>query len=114
MARATVAPPATKATVAPPAAKTTRATVEAVEVSVRSTDLGPHLAGPEGRTLYVFTRDEPDKSNCAGNCLGQWPPFMIEEGQTIVADGPSGDFGVAERPDGGQQASYNAGRPRTE
>ncbi len=106
-AKATVAPPAAKATAAPPAAKATKPTTDAVEVSVRSTDLGPYLAGPDGKTLYIFTRDEPGKSNCAGNCLQQWPPLMIEAGQTIVADGLSGEFGAVDLADGGRQATYN-------
>ena len=28
-------------------------------------------------TLYLFTRDEPGVSNCAGDCLVNWPPLLV-------------------------------------
>jgi carboxymethylenebutenolidase len=36
--------------------------------------LGPILVDAEGRTLYVFLRDAPGESACAGECATSWPP----------------------------------------
>ncbi len=38
--------------------------------------LGQILVDGRGMTLYMFTKDTPDKSNCAGGCLRAWPPFL--------------------------------------
>jgi predicted lipoprotein with Yx(FWY)xxD motif len=44
-------------------------------------DLGSFLVGPNGMTLYLFTKDTPGVSNCSGDCLANWPPLLVEEGQ---------------------------------
>jgi predicted lipoprotein with Yx(FWY)xxD motif len=44
-------------------------------VTVVSSELGDILADGEGRTLYIFTVDEPGASNCTGDCLEAWPRF---------------------------------------
>lgn len=39
-------------------------------------EYGPILVGDKGMTLYVFTKDEKDKSNCKEDCLVKWPPLL--------------------------------------
>ncbi len=41
------------------------------------TNLGEILTGPDGRTLYVFTKDTAGVSNCTGACLQNWPPLTV-------------------------------------
>jgi len=36
---------------------------------------GGVLTDPAGKTLYVFDKDQPDKSNCTGACLQAWPAY---------------------------------------
>lgn len=36
------------------------------------------LTDAAGRTLYTFDKDQPNKSNCQGACLGNWPPYVAE------------------------------------
>lgn len=36
------------------------------------------LTDAAGRTLYTFDKDEPNKSNCSGGCLQNWPPYTAE------------------------------------
>lgn len=45
-----------------------------------------------GKSLYFFTKDTPQKSNCTGNCLNLWIPFYS---QNIIAPNGlrSSDFG---------------------
>jgi predicted lipoprotein with Yx(FWY)xxD motif len=84
----------------------------AVNVSVASDDLGSYLVGPEGMTLYYFTRDvTPGVSTCFDSCLQAWPPLLVGDGQSLVAgDGVSGTLGSVPRDDGTMQAAYR-GRP---
>jgi predicted lipoprotein with Yx(FWY)xxD motif len=92
------------------AAEPTAAADDAVEplaVSIADGDLGPYLAGPDGKALYIFTRDVPDTSNCVDDCLATWPPLLSMEGQSVEADaGATGTFDSVETPSG-QQVTYN-------
>lgn len=78
-------------------------------VSLSSSDeLGTFLVGPDEMTLYLFTNDEEDVTNCYGMCAENWPPLMLEDGQTLVAgEGVVGELGTTERTDGGSMVTYN-------
>jgi len=76
-------------------------------ISVETGAAGPYLAGPDGRTLYVFTKDEPGKTNCSGQCLANWPPLLQEDGQEVEAAAEATlQFGAIDTPSG-QQVTYN-------
>jgi predicted lipoprotein with Yx(FWY)xxD motif len=85
---------------------------EAVSVSTATDDLGTYLVGPDGRTLYYFTRDvTPGHSVCSGGCLEAWPPLTVGDGQAVTGDDTvSGTLGAFTRDDGTMQATYR-GRP---
>jgi predicted lipoprotein with Yx(FWY)xxD motif len=36
------------------------------------------VTDPAGRTLYVFDKDQPNTSNCAGKCLVAWPAYVAD------------------------------------
>lgn len=38
--------------------------------------LGPILIGPNGHTLYLFTRDDGTKTACTGGCTEVWPALV--------------------------------------
>ena len=99
------------ATAAMPLASLAQADDE-VAVSAATGDLGTFLVGPDGRTLYYFTKDvTPGQSACAGDCLVAWPPLLVSEGQPIAAgDGVTGTLAAAPQADGSLQATYR-GRP---
>ncbi len=42
---------------------------------VEKTSLGTVLANQKGMTLYTFTKDKTNKSECTGKCAAFWPPF---------------------------------------
>jgi len=42
-------------------------------VSTSQSSLGPILVGGNGRTLYVFDKDQPNRSACSGACASAWP-----------------------------------------
>lgn len=85
---------------------------ETVTVSTASDDLGTYLVGPNGMTLYHFTRDvTPGASACSGGCLEAWPPLFVQDGQSLGAgDGVTGTLATFERDDGSMQVTYR-GRP---
>lgn len=73
-----------------------------------NSDLGNVLVGPNGMTLYTFTKDEAGKSNCSGDCLTNWPALTVAEGQQpVIQPGLSGEFATIERDDGSYQVTYN-------
>lgn len=68
---------------------------------VEQTSLGPVWADEAGMTLYTFSKDAPDKSNCNGPCAANWPPFVAAPG----AQG-EGAWSVITRADGKMQWAY--------
>ncbi len=47
------------------------------------------LTDANGRTVYTFDKDAPNKSNCAGGCLTAWPAFVARPGASA-----QGNFGL--------------------
>ena len=76
---------------------TTSAASAALALKVATTSLGSVLVDGSGRTLYVFTKDEKNKSNCTGACLGTWPPlYGTATAGTGVAAAKLGSFTTAD------------------
>jgi predicted lipoprotein with Yx(FWY)xxD motif len=63
------------------------------------------LVAPNGMTLYVFDKDAPGKSNCAGGCLAAWPALMLKEPAELKAP-----FSAVTREDGFKQVAWQ-GKP---
>lgn len=65
----------------------------------------PAFVNPSGFTLYVFTADGVNVSNCTvstySGCTGIWPPLAAASNATA-----SGDFSPITRPDGSKQWAY--------
>lgn len=89
------------------AAATPTAAGATLNIGVKTIDSGSYLAGPEGKALYVFTRDAAGKSNCTGQCLQAWPPLTLKAGESVKADATAkGKFDSIETPSG-KQVTYN-------
>ncbi len=76
--------------------------------SSSTTALGEFLTGNNGMTLYVFTKDSPDKATCTGQCATFWPPLTVPAGTTVT--GPASatkGFGTIQDADGSTQVTYN-------
>jgi predicted lipoprotein with Yx(FWY)xxD motif len=85
------------------------APAEAYEVDL-ATDatLGAHLTGEDGRSLYVLTKDSSGKSTCSGTCAANWPPFLLNPGDTVKAgSGVTGTIASFTRDDGTTQVTIN-------
>jgi predicted lipoprotein with Yx(FWY)xxD motif len=70
-------------------------------------ELGTILVGKDGMTLYMFAMDEPNISNCATDCLANWPPLLVTGEPTFGRDVKPDLVGTAELEDGSMIATYN-------
>lgn len=70
--------------------------------------LGNLLVGPKGLTLYMFTKDAPDMSNCYDQCAKNSPPLVVKNAADFVPGiNLPGKFGTITRKDGALQVTYN-------
>ncbi|MGG3466054.1 hypothetical protein ABES02_00495 [Neobacillus pocheonensis] len=73
---------------------------------LESANIGKYLADSKGMTLYYFTKDQPGKSNCSGQCLINWPAFSAKD-FAVPAGFNKSDFGTIVREDNGaEQVTY--------
>ena len=83
---------------------------EGIEATINvATDAkyGKVLVDGKGMTLYMFTKDEANKSNCAGGCLEAWPP-LLTQGSPVLGEGlDQALVGSADLPDGTKIVTYN-------
>jgi len=74
-----------------------------------NSDLGQFLVGANGMTLYMYTKDEANKSNCYDQCATNWPPLLVKEGADapVLQLGLDGKLDVIDRTDGTKQVAFN-------
>ena len=96
----------------PPAATSTSAPVvpvtggAAVDLGQNDT-LGSFLVDDKGLTLYLFTKDTPNTSNCYDNCATAWSP-LLTIGDPVAGEGvDASKLGTTTRTDGSVQVTYN-------
>ncbi len=88
-------------------AAATPAAAEAQISVANDAKLGKILVGNNGMTLYMFTNDKPDVSNCNAGCLAQWPP-LITQGKPVLGDGVDDSLvGTTKLADGRMIVTYN-------
>ncbi len=77
-------------------------------LTTTGSDLGEIVVDADGRTVYVFDRDEPGsgESACTAECLEQWPPVVTDD-DSPTADGVDGELGTIEREDGTLQVTLD-------
>ncbi|MDM5224855.1 hypothetical protein QUF73_01385 [Cytobacillus sp. NJ13] len=72
--------------------------------------IGKYLTDAEGMALYYFAKDQPNTSNCSGDCLENWPAFYSED--LAVPEGfNKEDFGTITRADTGEKQTTYKGYP---
>ncbi|MEK6271933.1 MAG: hypothetical protein AABM42_04715 [Actinomycetota bacterium] len=69
--------------------------------------LGEILVDGEGRTLYLFEKDESNASNCNGECAKVWPPYTTKGGPKAGEGADAAKPGTLKRDDGSTQVTYN-------
>ena len=69
--------------------------------------VGSFLTDAEGKTVYLFTKDEAaGESACYDDCAAAWPAVPAAEG-LMLPPGIAGTLSAIERTDGSQQMTYN-------
>ncbi len=68
---------------------------------------GEILTDAKGMTLYLFTKDTKNTSNCYNQCATAWPP-LLTAGAPVAGMGADGSLlGTTTRKDGSTQVTYN-------
>jgi predicted lipoprotein with Yx(FWY)xxD motif len=67
---------------------------------------GPTLALKNGDTVYAFSKDAKNKSDCTGQCAVDWPPVLLSPGQKKPAGVGLKSLGVIMRANGAHQVTY--------
>jgi len=109
---ATIAPAATSAPVATAApAPAAQAPAGPATVMVSNNEkLGQIVSDADGKTLYLFTKDTKDTSNCYDKCATAWPPLLTTGAPKAGAGADAALLGTTVRKDGATQVTY-AGWP---
>lgn len=76
----------------------------AATLTVSHTSAGDSLAGANGMTLYINTKESGGTIACTGGCATAWPPLI---GTATAGSGVTGALGTITRPDGSVQVTYN-------
>ena len=93
-------------TTAPAAAAPSSSGGAVVNVGQNAT-LGSFLVDSKGMTLYLYTKDTPNTSNCYGGCASYWPP-LLTTGAPVAGTGVTASMlGTTKRNDGSMQVTYN-------
>src|SRR5262249_19582900 len=72
---------------------------------------GNLLVGSNGMTLYTFSKDTADTSNCYDQCATNWPPLTVKSEDDLVPGlNLLGKFATTKRKDNTLQVTYN-GQP---
>jgi predicted lipoprotein with Yx(FWY)xxD motif len=75
-------------------------------IALRPTKLGKVLVDSQGRTLYLFEKDQGMSSSCSGACVSIWPPLKAT-GKPGAGTGLSTNkIALIKRSDGGTQVTY--------
>ena len=77
---------------------------------VNNDQLGKFLADGSGMTLYMFTKDTKDTSNCYDKCATAWPPLLQSDKPAVKEGVDASLLGTTTRKDGAVQVTY-AGMP---
>ena len=76
-------------------------------VSAASTSLGMILVDGSGRTLYLFEKDQPNQSACAGACAAAWPVDQTSGTPKAGSGVKASMLGTIKRGDNTTQVTYN-------
>ena len=76
-------------------------------VGVKQTALGKTLVDANGRTLYLFGADTPNRSTLSQAGLAVWPAFTSMGAPKAASGAASTLIGTTAGPAGGRQVTYN-------
>jgi predicted lipoprotein with Yx(FWY)xxD motif len=82
--------------------------IKPAALAITSTEkLGNILVDGDGRTLYMYTKDTKDTSNCYDKCEVAWPPLLQTDKPAVGNGVDAALLGTTQRKDGTIQVTYN-------
>ena len=72
-----------------------------------NSELGQILVDGQGRTLYLFEKDQSNQSRCNGDCAKAWPPYTTTGDPEAGEGAVTAMLGTLKRNDGSTQVTYN-------
>lgn len=90
------------------ASATSTSTSSTQTLTTSITELGEIIVGEDGRTVYVFTKDQKDSgvSACVDTCLENWPP-VIADGEPTFSKDITATIGTIDIPNGQKQVTVD-------
>jgi len=79
----------------------------AATVATATGKLGTILVDGSGRTLYLFEKDQPNRSECAGACVAAWPVDQSSGAPKAGSGVKASLLGSIQRGDGTTQVTYD-------
>jgi predicted lipoprotein with Yx(FWY)xxD motif len=79
----------------------------AARIAVRSTSLGRILVNGQGRSVYLFEKDNRKASTCYGACARTWPPVTTSRAPIAGKGVTVAMLGTRSRRNGTLQVTYN-------
>ncbi len=79
----------------------------ATVITLHKTKLGKVLATSSGMTLYLYTPDAKNKSNCYASCSSVWPPLTTKGKVSAGAGVMAKLLGTTKRTNGQREVTYN-------
>jgi predicted lipoprotein with Yx(FWY)xxD motif len=76
-------------------------------VRTASSKVGTILVDGSGRTLYLFEKDQPNRSACAGACASAWPVDRTSAAPKAAGQAKAALLGTTKRSDGTTQVTYD-------
>ncbi len=76
-------------------------------VATANTRYGMILVDGGGRTLYLFEKDQPNRSECSGACAEDWPVFHSGATPKAGTGANAAMLGLIKRSDHTTQVTYN-------
>jgi predicted lipoprotein with Yx(FWY)xxD motif len=86
---------------------TTAAPAEATINVATDPKLGQILVDGKGMTLYMYTKDGPNQTNCTPQCLKFWPALITQGNPTLGPGVDASLVGSAPMADGSKILTYN-------
>jgi predicted lipoprotein with Yx(FWY)xxD motif len=87
-------------------AGTAVAATSVATVGSSSSKLGTFLVGTNGHTLYVFSADKKNKSNCTGECAQNWPALLTSAKPKAKGSAKASELGTIKR-GSSEQVTYD-------
>jgi predicted lipoprotein with Yx(FWY)xxD motif len=77
------------------------------KLTLRDSDYGRMLWGPERQAVYMFDRDDPGDPSCYRKCAEDWPPVFTKQRPVAGRGVREGLLGTTRRRNGKKQVTYD-------